>query len=50
VKANVLAGAGDKKGALAAAEKALAAGKAAEPKPSPEAIADLEKKIEEWRK
>lgn len=49
LKANVLAGKGDKKGAVAAAEKALAAGKAAEQKPSPEAVADLEKSISGWK-
>ena len=49
LKANVLAGQGDKKGAIAAAEKALAAGKAAEQKPSPEAVADLEKSIASWK-
>jgi len=50
LKANVLAGQGDKKGALAVAEKALAAGKAAEQKPSAEAVAELEKSIAAWKK
>jgi Protein of unknown function (DUF2911) len=49
-KANALAAEGKTKDAIATAEKALAAGKAAEQKPSPEAIAALEKKIAEWRK
>jgi hypothetical protein len=50
LKANVLAASGDKKGALAWADKAFAAGKTAEPKPSPEAIADLEKSVAAWKK
>jgi len=50
LKANVLAGQGDKKGAIAAAEKAIAAGNAAEQKPSPEAVAELEKSIAGWKK
>jgi len=52
VKANALAAAGKAKDAVATAEKALAAGAAAAPdqKPSPEAIAALEKKIAEWKK
>ena len=50
LKANVLAGQGDKKGALAVAEKALAAGKAAEQKPSAEAVAELEKSMAAWKK
>jgi hypothetical protein len=50
VKANALAAEGKTKDAVAAAEKALAAGKAAEQKPSPEAVAALEKKIAEWKK
>jgi hypothetical protein len=49
-KANALAAEGKTKDAVAAAEKALAAGKAAEQKPSPEAVAALEKKIAEWKK
>ena len=49
-KANVLAADGKKKEAVATAEKALAAGAASEQKPSPEAVAALEKKIAEWRK
>jgi hypothetical protein len=52
VKANALAAAGKAKEAVATAEKALAAAAAAAPeqKPSPEAIAALEKKIAEWKK
>ncbi len=50
VKANALAADGKKKEAVATAEKALAAGAAAEQKPSPEAVAALEKKIAEWKK
>jgi len=49
-KANALAAEGKAKDAVATAEKALAAGAAAEQKPSPEAIAALEKKIAEWKK
>jgi hypothetical protein len=49
-KANALAADGKTKEAVIAAEKALAAGKAAEQKPSPEAVAALEKKIAEWKK
>jgi hypothetical protein len=49
-KANALAADGKKKDAIATAEEALAAGKAAEQKPSPEAVAALEKKIAEWKK
>ena len=51
-KANALAAEGKKKDAVATAEKALAAGAAApaDMKPSPEAIAGLEKKIAEWKK
>ena len=48
LKATVLAGEGKKKEALAAAQKALAL-KDADPKPSPEALADLEKKMAEWK-
>jgi len=47
-KAGVLADEGKKKEAIAAAQKALA-GKDADPKPSPEAVADLEKKLAEWK-
>jgi len=47
-KATVLAGEGKKKEALAAAQKAMAL-KDADPKPSPEALADLEKKMAEWK-
>ncbi|HSB63335.1 MAG TPA: DUF2911 domain-containing protein, partial [Thermoanaerobaculia bacterium] len=50
VKANALAADGKKKEAVATAEKALAAGAAAEQKPSPEAVQALEKKIAEWKK
>ena len=46
--AGVLAGEGKKKDAVAAAQKALAI-KDAEPKPAPEAVADLEKKVAEWK-
>ena len=49
-KANMLAADGKKKDAVAMAEKALAAGAAAEQKPSPEAVTALEKKIAEWKK
>ena len=49
-KANALAADGKTKDAIATAEKALAAGAAAEQKPSPEAVAALEKKIAEWKK
>ena len=49
-KANALAADGKTKDAIATAEKALAAGRAAEQKPSPEAVAALEKKIAEWKK
>jgi DUF2911 family protein len=47
-KAGVLAEEGKKKEAVAAAQKALAL-KDAEPKPAPEAVADLEKKVAEWK-
>ena len=49
-KANVLAGQGDKKGAITWGEKALAVGKTADPKPSPEAVDELEKSIAAWKK
>jgi Protein of unknown function (DUF2911) len=48
-KARVLADEGKKKEAIATAEKSLALGKTTDPKPT-EAIADLEKKVEEWKK
>jgi hypothetical protein len=48
LKATVLAGEGKKKEALAAAQKAMTL-KDADPKPSPEALADLEKKMAEWK-
>ena len=47
-KAGVLAGEGKKKEAVAAAQKALAM-KDAEPKPAPDAVAELEKKLAEWK-
>jgi hypothetical protein len=47
-KAGFLAGEGKKKEAVVAAQKALAL-KDTEPKPSPEAVADLEKKVAEWK-
>jgi Protein of unknown function (DUF2911) len=47
-KAGVLADEGKKKEAIAAAQKALA-GKDADPKPSAEAVTDLEKKLAEWK-
>ncbi|MFI5198166.1 MAG: DUF2911 domain-containing protein [Thermoanaerobaculia bacterium] len=49
-KANALAAEGKPKDAIAMAEKALATGAAAEQKPSPEAVASLQKKIAEWKK
>jgi DUF2911 family protein len=48
LKASVEAGEGKKKEAIATAQKALAL-KDADPKPSPEAVADLEKKVSEWK-
>lgn len=48
-KARVLAGQGDKKGAVAWGEKALAAAKTADPKPDAEAVAELEKSIAGWK-
>jgi Protein of unknown function (DUF2911) len=48
LKAAMLAGEGKKKEGLAAAQKAMAL-KDADPKPSPEALADLEKKMGEWK-
>ena len=52
VKANALAAEGKTKDAVAAAEKALAAGAAMAPdqRPSPEAVEALQKKIAEWKK
>jgi hypothetical protein len=47
-KADVLAGEGKKKEAVAAAQKALAL-KDADPKPSADAVAELEKKVGEWK-
>lgn len=47
-KASVLAGEGKKKEAVTAAQKAMTL-KDADPKPSPEALADLEKKMAEWK-
>lgn len=47
-KATVEAGEGKKKEAVATAQKALAL-KDAEPKPAPEAVADLEKRVAEWK-
>jgi len=47
-KAGVLAGEGKNKEAVAAAQKALAM-KDADPKPAPEAVAELEKKVAEWK-
>ena len=47
-KADALAGEGKKKVAIAAAQKALAL-KEADPKPSAEAVADLQKKMTEWK-
>ncbi|MFI5118943.1 MAG: DUF2911 domain-containing protein [Thermoanaerobaculia bacterium] len=50
MRANVLGDIGKKKEAVADAEKAIALGKASDPKPSPESVGDLEKKIAEWKK
>ncbi len=47
-KADVLAGQGKKKDAVAAAQKALSL-KDADPKPSADAVAELEKKTAEWK-
>ena len=49
LKANVLAGKGDKKGAIQWGEKALAAAKTADPKPFAESVAELEKSIASWK-
>jgi hypothetical protein len=48
LKASVQAGEGKKKEAVATAQKALAL-KNTEPKPAPEAVTDLEKKVAEWK-
>lgn len=48
LKAGVEAGEGKKKEAVATAQRALAL-KDTEPKPAPEAVADLEKKVAEWK-
>lgn len=48
-KAQWLAKKNDYKGAVSWAEKALAAAKAAQQQPPPQAIADLEKQIGEWK-
>ncbi len=48
LKASVLADEGKKKEAVTAAQRALGV-KDTEPKPSPEAVADLEKKLAEWK-
>jgi len=50
LKARMLADQGKKAEAVATAEKALAAGKAAEQKPPEEAVTALEKNIAEWKK
>ncbi len=47
-KAGVLADEGKKKEAVAAAQRAMGM-KDTEPKPSPESVADLEKKLAEWK-
>jgi hypothetical protein len=49
-KAQLLAKKNDYKGAVAAGEKALAAGKAAKQQPPAEQLADLEKSVAEWKK
>jgi len=49
-KAQLLAKKNDYKGAVAAGEKALAAGKAAKQQPPAEQLTDLEKSIAEWKK
>ncbi len=48
LKANVLAAAGDKKGARAWADRALAAAKT-DPKPSAEAVGEFEKSVAGWK-
>jgi hypothetical protein len=50
LKARVLAGQGDRKGAVLWGEKALAAAKTADPKPDAEAVAELEKSVAGWKK
>jgi hypothetical protein len=49
-KAMLLAKRNDYKGAVAAGEKALAAGKAAKQPPQAEQVADLEKSMADWKK
>jgi hypothetical protein len=49
-KAMLLAKKNDYKGAVAAGEKALAAGKAAKQPPQAEQVADLEKSMADWKK
>jgi hypothetical protein len=49
LKARVLAGQGDRKGAVVWGEKALAAAKTADPKPDAEAVAELEKSVAGWK-
>jgi hypothetical protein len=49
LKARVLAGQGDRKGAVVRGEKALAAAKTADPKPDAEAIEELEKSVASWK-
>jgi hypothetical protein len=49
-KAMLLAKKNDYKGAVAAGEKALAAGKAAKQQPPAEQVADLEKSLADWKK
>jgi hypothetical protein len=44
----MLAAAGKKKEAAAAGQKALSL-KEVDPKPSPEAVADMEKRVAEWK-
>jgi hypothetical protein len=48
IQASMLAAAGKKKEAAAAGQKALSL-KEVDPKPSPEAVADMEKKVAEWK-
>jgi DUF2911 family protein len=49
-KANLLAKKGDSKGAVAAAEKALAAAKTMQQPPQATAVAELEKSVADWKK
>ena len=49
-KADVLAAEGKKDEAIATAEKAIAVGKASDPKPAADQIEEVEKKIAEWKK